>query len=217
MFHVRPYQESDLADCAVCLYESFFTCPIRENDNAFLREYVQVLLEKCNFTLVAEDERKKVVGFISGKYSPEFDKKLASTYAAKKHYGVWCRMFFKFYLRMYKLSAPFKAQLDGFLSQLQQREKEMFGKCDLELVALCSRMDFRRGLGTALLRQFLSKAQAEGADTVRLFTNTLATYQFYDKRGLSLVASKPFQDGSANKSLVYEYRLKEQTAPSPQG
>lgn len=37
----------------------------------------------------------------------------------------------------------------------------------------------------------------------------LASYQFYNKRGFQLIASKPFQDGSENKSFVYEYSLKE--------
>lgn len=210
-FRVRPYQEADLADCTTCLYESFFTCPISKEDRLFLQEHIQVLLEKCNFTLVAENNSKKVVGFICGKYSPEFDKKLANTYVTKKHYGVWCRMFFKFYLKMYKLSDAFKTQFDGFFAQLQERDAKSFGKCDLELVALCSMVDYRKGLGTALLKQFLSKAQADKADTVRLFTNTLASYRFYDKRGFHLVASKPFQDGSENKSFVYEYSLNGRT------
>jgi len=209
LFHVRPYKKTDIADCATCLYEGFFTSPINEEDRAFLQEYIQVLLEKCNFTFVAENDSKKVVGFICGKYSPEFDKKLADTYVAKKHYGVWFRMFFKFYLRMYKLSDVFKTQFNGFFAQLQERDAKAFGKCDLELVALSSMVDYRKGLGTALLNQFLSKAQADGADTVQLFTNTLASYHFYDKRGFRQVASKPFKDGSENQSLVYEYSLKE--------
>ena len=67
LFHVRPYQEADLADCTTCLYESFFTCSISKEDRLFLQEYIQVLLEKCNFTLVAENDSKKVAGFICGK------------------------------------------------------------------------------------------------------------------------------------------------------
>ncbi|MCD8326362.1 MAG: hypothetical protein LUC90_06680 [Lachnospiraceae bacterium] len=61
-FRVRPYQEADLADCTTCLYESFFTCPISKEDRLFLQEYIQVLLEKCNFTLVAQDDSK--AGFV---------------------------------------------------------------------------------------------------------------------------------------------------------
>ena len=55
-FSLRPYTESDAAPCGECLYEGFFTGPIDENDRRFLREYAQVLIEKCNFTYVAETE-----------------------------------------------------------------------------------------------------------------------------------------------------------------
>ena len=52
-FSLRPYTESDAAPCGECLYEGFFTGPIDENDRRFLREYAQVLIEKCNFTYAA--------------------------------------------------------------------------------------------------------------------------------------------------------------------
>ena len=39
--------------CGECFYEGFFSCPIDANDRAFLRDYGQVLVEKCNFTYVA--------------------------------------------------------------------------------------------------------------------------------------------------------------------
>lgn len=114
-------------------------------------------------------------------------------------------MFLKFYLKRYKMSAPFQKQFDAFFRQLQERDKETVGKCNLELVALSSRRNYRKGLGTALVTQFLNRAKADGADRVRLFTNTLASWEFYEKRGFKKVAEKPFQDGSGNQSLVYEY------------
>ena len=55
------------------------------------------------------------VGFICGKYSKSFDRPLANRYACKKHYGLWCRMFFKYYLKQYQMSGPFQIQWDSFL------------------------------------------------------------------------------------------------------
>lgn len=107
------------------------------------------------------------------------------------------------------MSVPFQKQFDAFFLQLQERDKETFGNCDLELVALSSRRNYRKGLGTALVTQFMKQAKGDGADRVRLFTNTLASWEFYEKRGFKKVAEKPFQDGSGNQSLVYEYVLKE--------
>ena len=67
------------------------------------------------------------------------------------------------------MSGPFQIQWDHFFSQLQERDSKTFGTCDLELVALASKAAYRKGLGTALVTQFLSRARADGADTVRLF------------------------------------------------
>ena len=84
-FSLRPYMESDAAPCGECLYEGFFTGPIDENDRRFLREYAQVLIEKCNFTYVAETEAGQVVGFVCGKYSKPFSPALANRYETKNH------------------------------------------------------------------------------------------------------------------------------------
>ena len=44
-----------------------------------------------------------------------------------------------------------------------------------------------------MVTQFLNRAKADGADRVRLFTNTLASWEFYEKRGFKKVAEKPFR------------------------
>ena len=51
MFTIRPYREGDAEGCGQCFYEGFFTCPINENDRILLRDYAQVLIEKCSFCL----------------------------------------------------------------------------------------------------------------------------------------------------------------------
>ena len=63
-------------------------------------------------------------------------------------------MFFKYYLKQYKMSGSFQIQWDHFFSQLQERDSKTFGTCDLELVALASKAAYRKGLGTALVTQF---------------------------------------------------------------
>ena len=205
-FTIRPYVEKDAAACSACLYEGFFTAPMDDCDKILLRDYAQVLIEKCNFTYVAETEERQVVGFICGKYDKAFDRTLANRYEIQKHYGLWCKMFLKYYLKRYQMSEPFRKQWDHFFSQLQERDSKTFGTCDLELVALASKAAYRKGLGTALVTQFLSRARADGADTMRLLTNTLASWEFYEKRGFTKVAEKPFRDGSGNRTIIYEYR-----------
>ncbi|HIU25430.1 MAG TPA: GNAT family N-acetyltransferase [Candidatus Copromorpha excrementigallinarum] len=207
MFSVRPYSEKDLAACGECFYEGFFTAPVDENDKSFLRDYTQIIIEKSNFTYVAETDERKVTGFICGKYSKNFSTSLAGRYETKKHYFLWCKMFLKFYLKRYKLSESFQKEFDGFFRQLQERDSSAFGKCDLELVALSSKKAYRKGLGTALLTEFLRRAEADGADLIRLFTNSLASWEFYEKRGFTKIAEYPFKDDSGNRSIVYEYRI----------
>lgn len=107
------------------------------------------------------------------------------------------------------MSLAFKKEFNSFLQQLQNRNAKTFGKYDLEPVALTSKRDYRKGLETALVTQFLLQAKSDGANCIRLFTNTLASWKFYEKRGFKKVVEFPFQDGFKNKSLVYEYILKE--------
>ena len=51
----------------------------------------------------------------------------------------------------YCLSEIFQKQLDDFILQACEREEKFFDGCDLELAALTSRKDYRKGLGTALV------------------------------------------------------------------
>ena len=110
----------------------------------------------------------------------------------KKHYVAWCRMFLKFYLKGYRLSEAFQKQLDGFILQAREREEKFFDGSDRELVALTSRKDYRKGLGAALVSRFMDSAVAAGARNVRLLTNTLASWEFYEKRGFTKILASPF-------------------------
>ena len=67
------------------------------------------------------------------------------------------------------MSAPFQKQFDAFFRQLQERDKETVGKCDLELVALSSRRNYRKGWEPHWSHNFLNRAKADGADRVRHF------------------------------------------------
>ena len=206
MFLIRKFEEKDVPDCAMCFYESFFDCPLTENDRVFLRDYAQVLAEKCSFTYVAESEGQ-VVGFIIGHYKKDFNKALAKQHDVKPHYKAWIRCFFKFAFGGYKMSVPFKAQFDVFYKKLKENGKDTPLTCDCELMALCSRKDFRKGLGTALWEAFQERCIQSGVKTVRVFTDTDATYTFYEKRGFKLIWEKPYSFGVPGKSLVYEYKL----------
>ena len=206
MFTVRKFEERDVPACAMCFYESFFDCPLTDNDRQFLRDYAQVLAEKCSFTYVAESNGQ-VVGFIMGHFKKDFNKALAKQHEVKPHYRVWLRCFFKFAFGGYRMSAPFKAQFDDFFRQAKENGKDTQLSCDCELMALCSRRDFRKGLGTALWETFNARCADSGVKTVRVFTNTTATYTFYERRGFQLVWGKPYSFGGTGKSLVYEYKL----------
>lgn len=96
MFMIRPYREEDAGGCGQCFYEGFFTCPIDENDRILLRDYAQVLIEKCSFTYVAETLDHQIAGFISGNYGKKFRPLKTDSDRCKKHYMAWCRMFLKF-------------------------------------------------------------------------------------------------------------------------
>ncbi|MBM6752800.1 GNAT family N-acetyltransferase [Mediterraneibacter glycyrrhizinilyticus] len=205
MFTIRPYREGDAEGCGQCFYEGFFTCPIDGNDRILLRDYAQVLIEKCSFAYVAETLDHQIVGFISGNYGKGFRPMKTDPDRCKRHYIAWCQMFLKFYLKGYRLSEIFQKQLDDFILQAREREEKFFDGCDLELAALTSRKDYRKGLGTALVSRFMDRAVADGARNVRLLTNTLASWEFYEKIGFTKMLEKPFSDGSGQKTIIYGY------------
>ena len=143
----------------------------------------------------------------NGKDKEDVAKVLAKRHDVKPHYKALFRCFFKFALWCYKMSAPFKAQFDVFYKKLKENGKDTPLACDCELMALCSRRDFRKGLGTALCNAFTERCAKSNVKTVRVFTDTDATYTFYEKRGFKLVWEKPYSFGVPGKSLVYEYKL----------
>lgn len=206
MFTVRAYTPDDLTDCARCFYEGFFHCGITDNDRLYLNDYAQVMIEKSNFTYVAVAEGK-VVGFICGLYSKVFNPKLFKSYDTPKHYGMWLKFVFKYYLKGYRLSKDFDAAYKVFFAQLQERKKLPLGQCDCELAALSSCRDYRRGVGTALLEAFVKRCRRDNAKSIRLFTNTDASYTFYDRRGFRRVGEKPFSGAAEGASFVYELLL----------
>ncbi len=54
MYTIRPYNQEDVSACGDCFYEGFFSYSVEENDKILLCDYVQILIEKCNFTYVAK-------------------------------------------------------------------------------------------------------------------------------------------------------------------
>lgn len=207
MFVVRPYEDGDLQACSECLREGFFDCPVTENDMDLLRDYARILMTMSSFALVAETGDGLVAGFICGKY----DKRFARSRGIRTGgggLGFTTSRMLKYLVNGYGLSEPFRGQFRDFLRQAREGGGGFIGECDLELLAITSRREFRKGLGTALLAGFLDRAREDGAGTVRVFTNTLASWEFYERRGFERVAEKPFPDGSGNLSLVYSYRLR---------
>lgn len=207
MFTIRPYASTDLHDCALCFYEGFFDCPLTPDDFAFLQDYTLVLIEKSNFTFVAETDGQ-VVGFISGNYQPAFHKLLATSYTTYRHFGTWVQFFIKFSFKLYKLSPAFQQAFHLFYTKMEERDGMAVTACDCELAAITSRKAYRKGLGTAMVNHFMGICKRAGVKRVRLFTNSHFSYTFYDKYGFQCILTKPFLiDGNEGTSYVYEYML----------
>lgn len=205
-FEIRKYEPNDAIECGRCFFEGFFDCALTDEDRRFLTAYAQVLIEKCSFCYVAVKDGE-VVGFVSGSYRKRFDKKLAKCCDTKRHYRDWLACFVKFYMGGYKLSDEFRRQFDAFFRRVRERDRSTPVECDCELVALSSKKQFRKGLGTALWQAFAARCRADGAKRVRLFTDSDASYRFYEKRGFSRVWEKPYSFASEGAAFVYEYLL----------
>ena len=131
-----------------------------------MRDYAQVLIEKCSFTYVAEAKGRSS-GLLSGITKRVSTNRLPKTHDAKPHYKAWLRCFFKFAFGGYKMSAPFKAQFDLFYKKLKENGKDTPLACDCELMALCSRKRFPQRAGNGALGSLSgavhSKRRKDGA------------------------------------------------------
>ena len=207
MFTVREYKEEDLKDCAQCFYEGFFQCKVNDNDKAFLQDYTQVLIEKSNFTYVAQVEGI-VVGFICGTFQKEFNKALAKQFDNTQHWFFFIKFMLKYIFKRYHFSKDFAEEFRVFFAKIGECKKLSLGKCDCELVALTSRNGYRKGLGTALVNRMVKRCKENCTESIRLLTNTTSTYTFYEKYGFSLVEEKDYAIGeNTGKSFVYEINI----------
>ncbi|MFV0400980.1 MAG: GNAT family N-acetyltransferase, partial [Oscillospiraceae bacterium] len=197
---------TDLEDCAQCLLEGFFKTDMTPEILTFFIDYSYVLIGKSSFTLVAESDGK-VVGFICGEYQKSFDQGLAKKTV---HSVTWAflKWMLKYQTGRYKLPKDFQKEFKIFLAFARNMEGKELGVCDCELSALSSRRDYRRGLGTALVNKMLARCREANAKSIRLFTNTDSTYQFYDKHGFTRLAEKSFKwDGHSGTSFLYEIQI----------
>jgi GNAT superfamily N-acetyltransferase len=208
MYAIREFRQTDVDACAVCLYEGFFSCAIDDKDFEFLCDYAQVLIEKCHFTLVAECDGM-VVGFLCGLYQKGFNAAVVKQASCRPHYHVWVKMFLKYYLKLYALSSAFKNEFGLFFKKAQERpRKGLGGDLSCELVALTSRRDYRKGVGAALVNTMAEVCKSNKAQAIRVFTNTAASYTFYDKYGFKKIYEKDYEFGALKgKSFIYEFGL----------
>ena len=207
MFDVRLYKTKDLLDCEMCLYESFFDAKINDKDIKFLNDYSRLLIEASNFTYVATNEKGEVVGWIAGLYNSNFDQKIYKKHYARRHVFKLMKIVIKLALERYKLSDEFDRQVKNFFFQVKEKDDMDFSNYDLEILALASKKDYRKGLGTKLLSELIKHAKKEGAKTIKVFTKTYFSYQFYKKKGFKKVEEKSFKNDEENKSLVYELNI----------
>jgi GNAT superfamily N-acetyltransferase len=150
-----------------------------------------------------------VVGFLCGLYQKEFNAAVVKQASSKPHYRVWVKMFLKYYLKLYALSSVFKHEFSLFFKKTQERpRKGLGGGLSCELVALTSRKDYRKGVGAALVNTMAEVCKSNKAQTIRVFTNTAATYTFYDKYGFKKIYEKDYKfEALTGKSFMYEFRL----------
>ena len=107
------------------------------------------------------------------------------------------------------MSNMFGQEFNLFFKKLQERPKNGLGKnFDCELAALTSRKDYRKGVGTVLVNKMIEICKSNKVKNIRLFTNTAASYRFYDKYGFKKIYEKEYEFEKTNgKSLMYEFYI----------
>ena len=112
-----------------------FTAPIDHCDKLLLRDYAQVLIEKCNFTLCCGGGgwagRGVRLREIRQSLRPNFGKPIW----VQKALWLVVRMFLKYYLKRYKMSERFSETMGSFLLPITGAGQQDLRACDLDLGA----------------------------------------------------------------------------------
>ena len=200
-YTVRNYTKDDLEECTDCYASGFFE-KNSPGDRRFLKECMDALVGISNFMLVAESEGK-IVGLLGAAYKRTFSKELSkSTDDPEKHKDFRAIMI-KRLLGLYRLSKEFKV----FFSQVMARPPKVADDCDCEIIVLCSRKEFRCGVGTALVNGMIERCKKNGVSRIRIATDTGFNYRFYEKFGTAVYEKEHAIDGIVGKAFVYEISL----------
>ena len=204
-YNIRNYTKEDLEECTDCYIGGFFEKNMPQ-DRRFLRDCMDALVGISNFTLVAETDGK-VVGFLGLSYKKEFNKELSDSSDDPGRHNGFFGITIKRKLGLYGLSQEFKKEFSRFITEVMKRPAEIADDCDCEIVVLCSRKDFRKGVGTALVNEMIDRCRKNGVSRIRVATDTSWNYSFYGKFG-SLVYEKEHEiDGVSGRTFVYEITI----------
>ena len=201
-FNIRNYTKNDLEECTDCYIGGFFENNVK-GDREFLRDCTDALVGMSNFTLVAETDGK-IVGLLGAAYKKSFDKKLVKTFSDTGRHKNFITITMKRRLGLYRLSSEFRKEFERFFTEVMMRPPGITDDCDCELVVLTSRKDSRNGVGTALVNGMVARCKENGANRIRIATDTSFNYRFYDKFGTVVYEKEHIINGERGRTFVYE-------------
>lgn len=101
-----------------------------------------------------------------------------------------CLVFFKYVFNVYSLSISARQELQLFVKRAFRLFPLDTIKSDAEVLNLTSQTAYRKGIGTALMDEFVRYCKLRGCKTIKVATESIVNYRFYEKYGFKLMLDK---------------------------
>jgi GNAT superfamily N-acetyltransferase len=208
LFRVRDMDLArDLESIAEAYREGFFAHEPTDGIRWFTREMMGLIVRLADFVLVAESADGIVRGYIVGRFA-EGRQPSYRLFATLLRFGTPVGV--RYMLNRYRLPSTFRAEFRNFVRRVGQLEIGKGIPADAEVTNLAAQTAWRKGIGTALMDAFMARCRENRCRTVKVLTETVVNYPFYEKYGFVRVHEKAMSGVQPpNIALVYLYTIAE--------
>lgn len=205
MFLIREADfEKDLDGICESFVQGFFSKSNREEIKPLAKDILPGYAKMADCVLVAEYE-KAVRGVLFGSFGKK-NKISGYLYFFSTFLYVSC----KYFVGAYELRPLARREIKLFVKRMCKLFYfDFVTSCKgAELMVLTSQTDYRKGIGTALVKEFVEKCRKNGCILIKVATESVVNFRFYEKHGFVLVREYDMKlKDQSNMAKIYKLEI----------